>query len=498
MFSHGSVGTSGASGDNTSAVRASDIEEIPGYELLGILGKGGMGIVYRARQLSLKRQVAIKMILTGRRARVQERDRFQREAEAVARVQHPNIVQIYEIGEQNGLPYFSMEFVNAGSLAQFMDGIPQSPAAAAEFILILARAMHYAHKRGVVHRDLKPGNILLQLDESQLLKNGQNPDTAVLRALSSYVPKISDFGLALHAGGEEGPARVGALIGTPSYMAPEQARGIGEVGSSADVYALGAILYEMLTGHPPFQGTSPEETALQVITQEPVAPTRLQPKIPPDLETICLACLQKKPSDRYANADELAEDLRRFQDHEPIRAHPARWSARMRKWARHHALPVAAMLVLSLLALMLALDWLQMTTILRHDLNPARLGRDLAETELHRTEDVLEAMTALARRRAPGEGAAKVERDILEVARRFYEQRLNAPEALQAQPLLLAQAHLRLAQLCDELNDRAAAQRSYARAVNLFRRLCETNPGSAEYRELLQTAQRGLMPSSGS
>jgi len=206
-------------------IQPNDIESIPGYELLGILGRGGMGIVFRARQLSLKRQVALKMILTGRHARPSERARFQREAEAVARLQHPNIVQIYEVGEQNGLPYCSLEFVNAGSLAQFLGGLPQQPRLSTQLVHDLAHAMHYAHKRGIVHRDLKPANILLQLDESNILKDGQLSDTAMFRNLTSYVPKITDFGLAKHMGGEEGPMRFGAMLGTPSYMAPEQARG---------------------------------------------------------------------------------------------------------------------------------------------------------------------------------------------------------------------------------------------------------------------------------
>jgi serine/threonine protein kinase len=235
-------------------IQPSDIEEIPGYELLGILGRGGMGIVFRARQVSLKRQVALKMILTGRNAREKDRLRFQKEAEAVARLQHPNIVQIYEVGQQNGLPYFSLEFVNAGSLAQFLAGAPQPPKVAARLVVHLASAMHYAHKRGIVHRDLKPANILLHLDESRIVSDGQSADTAILRDLASYVPKISDFGLAKHVGGDE-HMRQGLIVGTPSYMAPEQAGGDGSVGPAADVYALGAILYEMLTGRPPFHGT---------------------------------------------------------------------------------------------------------------------------------------------------------------------------------------------------------------------------------------------------
>ena len=216
------------SGDSAApayTIQPNDIEAIPGYELLGILGRGGMGIVFRARQLSLKRQVALKMILTGRHARPSERARFQREAEAVARLQHPNIVQIYEVGEQNGLPYCALEFVNAGSLAQFLGDNLQAPRVGAEFVFELAQAMHYAHNRGIVHRDLKPANILLQLDESRILKDGQFADTNVFRDLTSYVPKITDFGLAKHMGGEEGPFRHGAVLGTPSYMAPEQARG---------------------------------------------------------------------------------------------------------------------------------------------------------------------------------------------------------------------------------------------------------------------------------
>jgi eukaryotic-like serine/threonine-protein kinase len=492
-FPTGSIHLSGlALGPAGPAVQPSDIEEIPGYELLGILGRGGMGIVYRARQLSLKRQVALKMILTGRHARPDERARFQREAEAVARLQHPHIVQIHEIGQQNGLPYFSLEFVNAGSLAQFMGGIPQPPLPCAEFLLVLARAMHYAHKRGVVHRDLKPANILLHLDESQLLKNGHDPDTALLRALASYVPKISDFGLAHHIGGEERPTRVGTLLGTPSYMAPEQARGVGDIGPAADVYALGAVLYEMLTGRPPFKATTPEETALQVLTQEPVPPAQLQPKVPLDLETICLTCLHKQPSGRYASAEALAEDLRRFLAHEPILAQPRRLPDRMRKWARRHPLSMGALWGLSLLALLLAWDWYRLTGALRREVEQAHQARYQTEGELQQALQTIEHMNTLALRAvssAPGE-TPKLRRELLESARRFYAQRLPAIGTEAVQPFLVAEVHLRLAETCAELNDRAAALESYKEAARLLARLCAAEPARAEHRQLLEKARR--------
>jgi serine/threonine protein kinase len=376
-------------------IQPSDIEEIPGYELLGVLGRGGMGIVFRARQISLKRQVALKMILSGRHARPSDRQRFQKEAEAVARLQHPNIVQIYEVGQQNGLPYFSLEFVNAGSLAQFMGGSPQPPHVSAQLVLHLADAMHYAHKRGIVHRDLKPANILLHLDESRILRDGQSADTAVFQELLSYVPKISDFGLAKHVGGDE-QLRHGTVIGTPSYMAPEQAGGTGVVGPPADVYALGAILYEMLTGRPPFKGTSLQETAQQVLTQDAVLPTQLQPKIPIDLETICLTCLQKNPASRYASAEALGEDLRRFLDNEPILALPAPLPDRVMTWARHR--PGAALAIAAGILLVGGLfhAWGDLTCTLRDERDQARADQQQTAAKLHGALLTIDRLTASA------------------------------------------------------------------------------------------------------
>jgi eukaryotic-like serine/threonine-protein kinase len=265
---------------------------VPGYEVLSELGRGGMGVVYKARQLGLNRPVALKMILAAEHASEEEKARFRMEAEAVARCQHPNIVQIHEVGEQHGRPYFSLELVEGGSLDKHMAGGRFTARRAAHLVETLARAVHAAHRKGIVHRDLKPGNILLSADG---------------------VPKIADFGLAKCLEGDAGLTRSRAVMGTPSYMAPEQAAGKARtVGPAADVYALGAILYELLTGRPPFRGESLLETLELVRTQDPVPPSQLQPQVPRDLETICLACLQKDPARRYVSAELLAEDLRRF------------------------------------------------------------------------------------------------------------------------------------------------------------------------------------------
>jgi WD40 repeat protein len=292
---------------------ATTLPTVPGYEVLGVLGRGGMGVVYKARHVQLKRLVALKMILAGAHAGPEELARFRTEAEAVASLQHPNIVQIYEIGEQEGLPYFSLEFLDGGSLHQKLAGAPQQPEAAAFLLETLARAMYAAHQRGIVHRDLKPANVLLTTDG---------------------VPKVTDFGLAKHLDEDSGRTQSGAIMGTPSYMAPEQAAGqTKEIGPLADVYAVGAILYEMLTGRPPFKGTTVRDTLDQVCSQDPVLPRQLQPKVPRDLETICLKCLRKEPHLRYTSAAELGDDLRRFRERRPILARPIGPVEMVLKWA---------------------------------------------------------------------------------------------------------------------------------------------------------------------
>jgi len=285
--------------------------EIPGYEVFGVLGRGAMGVVYQARQVRLKRLVALKMIRSGNHADEAELARFRVEAEAVARLQHPNIVQIYEIGEHQGQPFCSLEFVSGGTLAAHLAGTPQPPRRAATMARTLALAIEAAHQRGIVHRDLKPGNILLAEDGSL---------------------KITDFG----------QTRTGSVMGTPAYMAPEQATGLKDVGPPADVYALGSILYEMLTGQPPFKAASILETLEQVRTREPVSVRLLQPKVPRDLETVCLKCLQKEPRKRYGSADALAQDLDHWLAGKPIQARRTPAWERAYRWVLRN--PVVASL----------------------------------------------------------------------------------------------------------------------------------------------------------
>jgi len=316
-----------------------------GYELLEEIGRGGMGVVYKARQVGLKRIVALKMILAGGNAGAEQTARFRAEAEAVARLQHPGIVQIHEIGEHEGRPFFSLEFVEGGSLDRKLAGTPLSSLEAARLAEALAHAMAYAHHHGVIHRDLKPANVLL----------AGEPDVPVGQATL----KITDFGLA-KLEGEVGQTASGTIMGTPSYMAPEQAGGeTGKIGPAADVYALGSILYELLTGRPPFKAATPLDTIRQVVSDEPVPPTHLQPKVARDLETICLKCLEKDQTRRYATAEDLAEDLHRFLAGEPIQARPVGSVERVWRWGRRHpgrALGAAGAL-LALVVILVGVVW---------------------------------------------------------------------------------------------------------------------------------------------
>jgi serine/threonine protein kinase len=300
----------------TPTEAAREPPHLPGYEILGELGRGGMGVVYQARQLKLDRVVALKMIIAGGHAGAAELARFRNEAEAIARLQHPNIVQIHDVGDYGGLPFFSLEYCPGGSLDRQLNGTPMSAARAAALVETLARAVQAAHQKGVIHRDLKPANVLLADDGS---------------------PKITDYGLARKLD-QAGQTQPGTVLGTPGYMAPEQAGGKGqqELGPACDIYALGAILYECLTGRPPFKAATPLDTVLQVLSDEPVPPSQLQPTSPRDLETICLKCLQKEPAKRYGSAEDLADDLRRFRAGEPILARPVSRLERLWRWGRRN------------------------------------------------------------------------------------------------------------------------------------------------------------------
>jgi phage FluMu protein Com len=291
--------------------------EIPGYEILGELGRGGMGVIYKARQLSPRRLVALKMILAGEHAGSDALARFQREADAVARLAHANIVRIHEVKEHQGRPFLTLEFVEGGNLAERLRDKPLDFRTAAELMRPLARAVQFAHRCGILHRDLKPANVLLANDGTL---------------------KITDFGLAKQLDGTASVAAAaagtqsGAIMGTPAYMAPEQAGGKSkDIGPAADVYALGAILYECLTGRPPFQGNTTIDLLVQVVGTEPPSPRSLRADCPRELEIICLKCLQKNPAQRYASAGALADDLRRWLDGEPIHARPP---GRLRRLSR--------------------------------------------------------------------------------------------------------------------------------------------------------------------
>jgi serine/threonine protein kinase len=312
-----------------AAVRQSEAEGLPpappGYQMLEVLGRGGMGVVYKAIQTRLNRVVAIKT-LHGAGGR-NELARFWTEAEAVARLRHPNVVQIYEVAEHEGRPFLALEYVEGGSLERRLAGAPQPPRHAAEMIRVLALAVHAAHQCGIVHRDLKPSNVLVAGGAGELLER--------------CTLKVTDFGLAKRLDVESQQTQTGDVMGTPSYMAPEQAGGeISRIGPRSDVYALGAMLYELITGRPPFRGATRWETVLQVRTEDPVPPRRLQPRTPRDLETICLKCLEKDPQRRYASAESLAEDLQRFCAGETIQARPAGAVEKGVKWMRRR--PAAA------------------------------------------------------------------------------------------------------------------------------------------------------------
>jgi serine/threonine protein kinase len=470
------------------------LPSVPGYEVLELLGRGGMGVVYKARQLGLDRLVALKMILAGECVA-----RFRSEAQAAARLQHPNIVQVHEIGEHNGVPYYSLELIEGGSLARRVARQPQPPGASAALVEMLARAVHFAHTQGIIHRDLKPANILLTDEPGAATDDTATPTVtgaSVLRP--SCRPKITDFGLAKSVA-DPGQTRTGDLLGTPSYMAPEQARGDRAVGPAADVYALGAILYELLTSRPPFKGTSAHDTLQQLQTREPVPPGQLQATVPVDLETICLKCLQKEPRKRYGSAQELADDLRRFQEGRPIIARPVGSVERLFRWARRN--PRTAALLGAVAALLLALagvSWL-FTLWLAQEKAAVVQAKGAADENARRADE--NAKVAAERAKAAAEQANLAVEALGAVVGKAQALLEDLPNSVKARQELLAQAvkllervernhqpgltdralaaaHKKMGDICLATKQKDNALRHYEKGRDLTAGLLEADPKS--------------------
>ncbi len=419
---------------------------IPGYQIKGILGRGGMGVVYLAQQDKIDRPVALKMILSGGHADQGMLDRFQAEAKAIGRFQHENIVRIYDMGSHEGSPYFSLEFVDGKSLSDYLNGKPIEPADAARLMEPIARAMKYAHDAGVIHRDLKPANVLLTREG---------------------VPKVTDFGLAKEFESDQQLSVAGSIVGTPAFMAPEQARGADNVGPLSDVYGLGAMLYCMLTGRPPFQGAKATDTLIQVIRNEPVEPIKLQPNIPKDLETICLKCLQKDPAARYADAGALAEDIARFSRGEPINARPISRTERIWRWCKRNPTIATASAIAASLGLIVMIGGPISAAVIWSQKKEVIAAKDLAEVnakEAKLNEETAKAAKLVADKNA--DAASLQEKNAIDALKSmvFVVQGKMAGQAnlLPLRQELLKTVENGLARM--EKNENSAAERNMIRA----------------------------------
>lgn len=469
---------------------------IPGYEILDELGRGAAGVVYRARHLRLKRLVALKVIATGTHAAMRQCERFRVESEAVARLRHPHVVQIYEVGGQEkgtgpgASPYLALEYVDGGTLGRKLAGTPLPPRDAARLAALLARAVACVHRAGIVHRDLKPSNVLLaRSDRPEAVRLGNRPDEA-----ETYEPKIADFGLAKHVSDEpasghpNGLTAMGDILGTPSYMAPEQALGRAEqVGPAADIYALGAILYELLTGRPPFMAATPLETLDQVRIQEPVPPANLQPWTPRDLETICLKCLQKAPEGRYHSANDLADDLDRFLAGRPIQARPVSWPARAVRWCRRK--PALAgtlgLLVLTLVGGLAGVIWQMRRTEAMRAAAQANLERARAAVNRMLTQVGNERLAHVPQ-------MDKLRLDLVEEALELCQEFLVENPGDETVRHEAARTLLIVGRIRSQLGKRAETLDAYRKAIDVLQPLIESRPDVVRYQEMLSDCFDGM------
>lgn len=452
---------------------------IGNYDVVAELGRGGMGVVYQARHHGLDRFVAIKMILAGGYASEESVRRLRTEAEAVARLQHPNVVQIYDVGEHDGQPFLVLEYLEGGNLAQRVAGKPQSPRVAAQLIQTLSRTIDYAHANGILHRDLTPSNVLLSEISA---KRAKDPETGALDIdLERATPKITDFGLAKRLDDGVGHTRTGAVMGTPGYMSPEQAMGNAEViGPSCDIYSLGAMLYELLTGRPPFVGETALDTLEQVIRQEPVPPTRLHPKVPRDLETICLKCLEKEPAKRYATAGEIADDLERYRKGEPILARRAGTVLRLWRWSKRRPAAAALILVSVLAAVTLLAGSYWSSSLVRNE-------RDRAEEHLSLALRAVDGMlTEVGEQDFAYEPRLDEKRQaLLARALALYQEFLAKQADNTRLQLETAQAFRRMGDIERWLGQQERAEAAYVQAIQLIDRLRNDQPADPRYERWL-------------
>jgi serine/threonine protein kinase/tetratricopeptide (TPR) repeat protein len=456
-------------------------ERLGDYELLEEIGRGGMGVVYRARQVSLNRIVAVKMLLAGQRAAEALRQRFRQEAEAAGHLQHPHIVAVHEVGEQDGQPYFSMDYIEGKSLAALVRENLLPPATAAAYVKTIALAIHYAHQQGTLHRDLKPANVLIDAC-------GQ--------------PRITDFGIAKRIAADSQLTATGEVLGTPSYMAPEQAAGkVGQIGPASDIYAMGAILYELLTGRPPFRADTPFDTLRQVVETDAASLRLLNPKVPRDLETICRKCLEKEPGKRYPNGQALADDLERFLKGEPIRARPPRAWERGLKWAKRR--PALAALAAVCVAAVLTV----LVVIL---VSNARLEQERDYADEKRLEAEAQRQQALANFRKARAAVdelltqvghsdlvsvpymEKVRRNLLQAAARYYREFVQQAGADPEVRHETGRAYRRLARLNGDLGEKDKAVAALREALAIDQKLAAEFPDRPAYRKELANCRCDL------